>query len=602
MALTKARNRMIKGAEVNILDFGAVNDGSAYINSAWAAAMEQFSDGKGGKLLIPEGTYLVKPSYRTSVGTLADQMQFPYDNVTVELRGNLQVETNGGRYIALLFGRRRGSTSTSANHVENIQLIGSGKIIGDRASHTVSDTNYGIGVYIANCKNSRIDGTIQIENVYGDGIYVDALPYGASDGESNYNSVCINTSVNGCTTYNNYRNNVSILNNDGIIFDGHIADGANGGAPQAGFDVEPDYTDAANGFYCRSVKIINCKAINNVGSGIEAPDTSPGTIDSVLIENCYVKNNGTSSNGFGGIRVISRDGVGSAKINGNEVLDNYGLGIDIDGNNQGAANAERNIIVSNNFVSGTLEGTKESIQMGYGISVRRGVVGAIIEGNIVQKCAHHGIYVESLSAVTNSEITINNNSVWCNSQQTDNTYDNIKIGTYVTISQVSNNMVRKEINTVPVTNNPKYGINVGSDFVNVLNNNVYQGGKTAEIIHSFAATGPKDSTRNSVVKGNFGYLNQQILETAAFSVGSTGSADITIAHGLDDARLSNATLAEYMRSQIQLTAVADGTVTGNPVVVPFVRSLDATNITIGYTIVTAGTGNCRIVANVTTPY
>jgi hypothetical protein len=602
MALTKARNRMIEGAEVNILDFGAVNDGSAYINSAWAAAMEQFSDGKGGKLLIPEGTYLVKPSYRTSIGTLADQLQFPYDNVTVELRGNLQVETNGNRYIALLFGRQRGSTSSTANHVSNIQLIGSGKIIGDRSTHTVADTNFGFGIYIANCKNSRIDGTIQIENIYGDGIYVDALPYGPADGENNSNSVCINTSVNGCTTYNNYRNNVSILNNDGIIFDGHIADSANGASPQAGFDVEPDYTDVPTGFYCRSVKILNSKAINNIGSGIEVPDTSPGTIDSVLIEGCYVKNNGTSSNGFGGIRIISRDGVGSAKIIGNEVLDNYGLGIDIDGNNQGTVNADRNVIVANNFVSGTLEGTKESIQMGYGISVRKGVVGAIIEGNIVQKCAHHGIYVESISANSNDDILINGNSVWSNSQQTDNTYDNIKIGTYVTLTNVTNNFVRKEIASVAVTNKPKYGINVGSDYVNLLNNNVYQGGSTAEIIHSFAATGPKDTSRNSVVKGNFGYVNQQILETAAFSIGSTGSADITITHGLDNAQLSNATLAEYMRSQIQLTVVADGAVTGNPVVVPFVRSLDATNITIGYTIVTAGTGNCRIVANVTTPY
>lgn len=61
MALTKAHNRMIKGAVVNVLDYGAVGDGVTDDTVAIQAAINAAEGGKGGTgatVFFPEGNYL----------------------------------------------------------------------------------------------------------------------------------------------------------------------------------------------------------------------------------------------------------------------------------------------------------------------------------------------------------------------------------------------------------------------------------------------------------------------------------------------------------------------------------------------------------------
>lgn len=57
MALTKATNRMINGAIINVLDYGAVGDGSTDNTIAIQAAMDAASDGNA--LFFPKGRYVV---------------------------------------------------------------------------------------------------------------------------------------------------------------------------------------------------------------------------------------------------------------------------------------------------------------------------------------------------------------------------------------------------------------------------------------------------------------------------------------------------------------------------------------------------------------
>jgi polygalacturonase len=52
MALTKARNRMIDSAAVNVKDFGAVGDGATDDTSAITAALQAGKD----LVYFPEGT------------------------------------------------------------------------------------------------------------------------------------------------------------------------------------------------------------------------------------------------------------------------------------------------------------------------------------------------------------------------------------------------------------------------------------------------------------------------------------------------------------------------------------------------------------------
>lgn len=61
MALTKAHNRMIKGAVVNVLDYGAIGDGVTDDTAAIQAALNAAEGGKGGTgatVFFPEGNYL----------------------------------------------------------------------------------------------------------------------------------------------------------------------------------------------------------------------------------------------------------------------------------------------------------------------------------------------------------------------------------------------------------------------------------------------------------------------------------------------------------------------------------------------------------------
>ena len=74
MALTKAHSRMIEGAAVNVVDFGAVGDGVTDDTAAIQAAIDSLPS--GGNILFSFGTYLI-----------SDYLSL-YSNQTIDLNGS----------------------------------------------------------------------------------------------------------------------------------------------------------------------------------------------------------------------------------------------------------------------------------------------------------------------------------------------------------------------------------------------------------------------------------------------------------------------------------------------------------------------------------
>lgn len=594
--------RLYNRNAVSLLWFGADKTGGTYINTAWVAAMEVFSDGLGGRLIVPDGTYLVEPTYRVA-GDLDKQLDYPYDNVTVQLDGTLQVDTHSNRYIILLMGRRRGSTSTTPNPVKNIALVGKGKIRGDRNTHSPLDTNFGFGLYPANCENWYVEG-ITIEDVYGDNFYLDALPYGPADGDNNNNSLAKRGNVVGVVCKNAYRNNYTNINLEHVDYWGCHGIGANGAAPQAGFNVEPEYYDLATEFYCKGIRVHGGSFTDNEGSGMEIVDTSEGIIEDFIVDGAHVENNGSPSNGFGGIRLVNIDGGGGSRVVNCNVVSNYGSGIEIDGVGSGTTNSHTRTLVSGNFITGTLEGTKEGTTLGHGLGVRNGVRNVVLSTNIVELSARQGIYVNgngdgSTPAAGVDAVLLADNIVYANSQAADNTYDNVLVNTGCQNVSVDGGIIRRNHPKGGITNFPRWGLNLLEDECNAYNVDVIDAGATGNLTAPNAAIYEGDATRSGAVKNCKGYKNQNVIRSGVQNVDVLGTFSVGIAHGLDRTELSNASLQPLFLTQCTVQMLEEPGIVGSPVVVPRLVSIDATNVTVAFTVTTAGTTGDQMRVGVT---
>lgn len=130
MALTKAHNRMIKGAVVNVMDFGAVGDGvaddTAAINAAiaygWTQYKRVFPAGIGltfpaqsVRLVFPDGVYKI-----TSTIDIANGQ---YEVINYEGLGNATILWSGGAGVAVraIASDTRGITTTPISW-ENISI------------------------------------------------------------------------------------------------------------------------------------------------------------------------------------------------------------------------------------------------------------------------------------------------------------------------------------------------------------------------------------------------------------------------------------------------------------------------------------------------
>ena len=95
MALTKAHNRMIEGAAVNVKDFGAVGDGVTDDTTAIQAAIDAVSNNGGGEVYIPNGVYAVNNLIAKEGVTLFSNNIGPVKTATAIRKPYLKLNATG---------------------------------------------------------------------------------------------------------------------------------------------------------------------------------------------------------------------------------------------------------------------------------------------------------------------------------------------------------------------------------------------------------------------------------------------------------------------------------------------------------------------------
>jgi hypothetical protein len=151
MALTKAHNRMIEGAAVNVKDFGAKGDGTTDDSSAFSAVATAASD--GDMIIIPAGTYIIgskvtfsndKLNVSLSDGAVIKQKSSTLTlDTIIEFSGDY-VSITGGKFD----GNLAGNSGTYTGRGELLKVSGDYARIRDVVFDGTQDVDNATGLYI----------------------------------------------------------------------------------------------------------------------------------------------------------------------------------------------------------------------------------------------------------------------------------------------------------------------------------------------------------------------------------------------------------------------------------------------------------------------
>ena len=228
---------------VNVKDYGAVGDGvnndTPLINEAVTHLKE------GDTLYFPEGTYLLK---EYGVPTIIDLNGLK--NVTVMLHENailqMDVVPDGAT------GEQSRHYILHLRNCENVTITG-GKLYGDLASYKgTAYIDHGYAIRLADCEGITVKD-VEIAHMRGDGISVfsETVTDGLYGG-------CRDVLIEGCEIYYCFRNGITLTSVDGCVIRDTYIHNIRGGMPQAGIDIEAEYSGSVN----RNITIENCRFID----------------------------------------------------------------------------------------------------------------------------------------------------------------------------------------------------------------------------------------------------------------------------------------------------------------------------------------------------
>lgn len=484
-------------------DFGAQGDGETDDTQAINDALAD-----GSPLYIPEGTYMIDAVSSDTNNTDGGISVPSGAKIVMHPEAILKAIPNDSNTYNVL----------RLTNVSNVYIEG-GQIQGERDDHETGTGEHGMGLAIRGGSDISVKDTI-ISDCWGDGIYVGR--------DSVSTNIPTRIFMSGVISTGNRRNAFTPAAVHDGIFIGCQFNLSSGTAPQAGVDLEP----AADSFTVKNIAFIGCQANDNAGRGFVIDDRPTSIIEGVIFDGCVASAN--ESDGF--ISVQTRNGI---VFNACQALNNGAAGFAL---SQATANAIRNCHASGNATYGISLGSScigcsmtgnFVVDNQYGIVLAEAGTDApkqcVISGNNARLNGRHGIWIR-----LGSDNIIEGNIVSENSQETDATYDNIRLEAGATLNRVANNICRRGSET----NQPAYGINMVNGASNIIEgNDLRTGGKTAafrnvvsttihrgNILDSPTSFTSGDTTPSVAVGDTFLTANGSATTITTFDDGVTGQS------------------------------------------------------------------------------
>lgn len=245
------------------LPFGVTGNGVTDDTAAINAAITALGP-SGGTLCLPAGTYLIDPDPLTGM---------------VRLASNLDLVLSRGAVLKAKPNALQAYVIVSVANVHDVSITGFGVIQGDRATHTGTLGEWGHGIAILS-SGPVIVRDVTVTDCWGDGIYI-------SD-NGNPSLYSHDVSIEGITSTNNRRNNLSAVNwSDGRIVHS-LFTWAHGTAPSAGIDLEPNVSTQQ----IRGISFLGNDLYGNQGHGFQAVTAHGQVRASVIVANVSAGNGG----------------------------------------------------------------------------------------------------------------------------------------------------------------------------------------------------------------------------------------------------------------------------------------------------------------------
>jgi hypothetical protein len=185
MTLTKATYSLIKGAPLNVVDYGAVGNGVADDTAAIQAAIDAAFTAGGGVVVVPSGTYLLGAVTVTGIATGVAGIVLK-NNVVLQLDGTLKVKNN-----AYGIGAFYGAIRSLDTGLTGASIVGKGTVDGNKANQ-IANTQAS-NIYLTCTYNVTIDG---INSFNSNGMGIQLVPV---TGATHTACSIVNTFVSDCT-------------------------------------------------------------------------------------------------------------------------------------------------------------------------------------------------------------------------------------------------------------------------------------------------------------------------------------------------------------------------------------------------------------------